>query len=318
MYLEGKTCITADVSEPVRSVSLRFEIPSNSVGLGGFEDRIDGYWSGWLRNLQGPFIPPDGEIHFTIMAVGMDGAFSNTLDGSTIIDTEGPEIILTDSDVLKSRNTTIRGLLNDLTGIFSFNATSKTCNVTPGFTSNTFTVEISAPSDGYHEIVMNATDILGNFRRVVYRILIDTSNPLVHFTAPGANSTVRPGALLSFRVSDGPSGLWRGYLMYCSNRRPDPVPQDLRVLLDGTDITDRLEYGRRTYSDPVSSSTYGYCYTASLESIEVAYNPRLYGFLNDGQHTLQVTVKDRAGNEETSELRFSSFTGNPEIREKKY
>ncbi|MCG2828468.1 carboxypeptidase regulatory-like domain-containing protein [Methanothermobacter sp. K4] len=312
----GSMHITADLSEPVRSVSLLFEIPSNSVELGGFEDRIDGYWSGWLRDWQRSFIPPDGEIHFTIMAVGMDGAFSNTLGGSTIIDTTGPEIILTDPDVLKSRNTTINGLLNDLTGIFSFNATSKTCTVTPGFTATTFKVEISAPSDGYHEIVMNATDILGNFRRVVYRVLIDTSNPLVQFTAPGENSTVRPGTLLSFRVSDGPSGLWRGYLMYSSTRRPDPVPQDIRVLLDGNDITGRLEYGRRTYSDPVSSSTYGYCYTASLESIEVTYNPRLYGFLNDGQHTLQVTVKDRAGNEETSELHFSSFTGNPEIIEK--
>lgn len=312
----GSMHVTADVSEPVNSVSLVFEIPSNSVELGGFEDRIDGYWSGWLRDGQRTFMAPDGEIHFTIMAVGMDGAFSNTLGGSTIVDTTGPEIILTDPDVLKSRNTTIKGLLNDLVGIFSFNATSKTCTVTPGFTATTFTVEISAPADGYHEIVMNATDILGNFRRVVYRVLIDTSNPLVQFTAPGENSTARPGALLSFRVSDGPSGLWRGYLMYCSNRRPDPVPQDLRVFLDGTDITDRLQYGRRTYSDTVTSSLYGYTYTASLESIEVTYNPRLYGFLNDGQHTLRVTVKDRAGNEETYELHFSSFTGNPDIIEK--
>ncbi|ADL58456.1 carboxypeptidase regulatory-like domain-containing protein [Methanothermobacter marburgensis] len=309
--IHGFMNIFANITEPLSSVYLYFN--EGPLNIGTFNENITKCWDGSVNNIR----LPDGPVSFHMVGVGMDGYFSNIVYFSTVIDSTGPSITISGPDIFNTRYPEITGFLSDPAGIGGFNVTSSAGTVSYSFSSTSFHVNMEVPSDGYYTLLFNLTDTLGNSRTVAHKILVDTIKPVIKFINPRENDTTRPGTFLSFRLIDNTcSGLARAYLMHKSRKYPAPNPANLEVLLDGQNITDRLIYSERTYIDVVSGNTpYGYDYLASLGSVLVGYNPVPYEYLNSGLHVLKVTVRDRAGNEASDEIHFSTITAIPDITE---
>lgn len=306
--------ITASVNEPLKSAIIRFDgYPNYTLNLGSFTGTlITGYWNGYI----GTQIPPDGHLSFTLTGYGLDNAASDPLTGTVLIDRTAPDIITDIPEAWNTHRIEIEGSITDAAGIADLAVTSSGGSIQSWLSGNRFGVTLTVPQDGVYTLQLNATDVLLNSAIRTYRLIVDTETPAVNFNLPAAGSTVRPGQTIIFTISDWTSGLARGYLIYHSSTRPPLNPWDMEVLLDGENITGYVSYAERRYTDVISGNTpYGYNYLASLASIQVSYNPRDHGFLNDGQHTLTVRVGDRAGNNATGTLIFSSITRPPDISE---
>jgi len=306
--------ITASVNEPLNSAIIRFDgYPNYTLNLGPFTGTlITGYWNGYI----GTQIPPEGPLSFTLTGYGLDNAVSDPVTGTVLIDTRAPDLIADIREAWNTQSIEIHGSINDTAGVADLVATSSGGTIQSWLSGNSFGVTLTVNQDGVYTLQMNTTDVLGNSAVRTYKLLVDTEAPAVNFNLPAPDSTVRPGQTVTFTISDWASGLARGYLMYHSFRMPDPDPWNMEILLDGENITERVIYTDRRYTDVISGNTpYGYNYLASLASIQVSYNPSDYGFLNDGQHTLTVSVGDRAGNNAKGTLTFSSMTLPPDISE---
>lgn len=309
--------ITADISEPLE-VIVSFDDYNYSLNLGLFTERIDGYWDGFIRDSLGSRVPPDGPINFRVTGYARDHARTPTLSATTLIDRTGPEVIADVKEVWNTGLIEITGLLQDLSGILSLKATASAGNIISWMGDGSlFRVTLSVPQDGKYNITLNVTDRLGNTALRKYALTVDRVAPEIAFSLPVPGSTVRPAQVITFSISDSFSGFSRGYLLYHSVRYPELTPWNLEVLLDGHSITENLIYSQHVYADILEGNTpYGYNYMASLASVQVTYSPRDHGFLPQGTHTVTVRVSDRAGNNATRELSFSSITGPPDITER--
>lgn len=190
------------------------------------------------------------------------------MTGTVLIDTRAPDLIADIREAWNTQSIEIHGSINDTAGVADLVATSSGGTIQSWLSGNSFGVTLTVNQDGVYTLQMNTTDVLGNSAVRTYKLLVDTEAPAVNFNLPAPDSTVRPGQTVTFTISDWASGLARGYLMYHSFRMPDPDPWNIEILLDGENITERVIYTDRRYTDVISGNTpYGYNYLASLASI---------------------------------------------------
>ena len=310
----GGMRITADISEPIRAVRLYLDSYPDwgPIWLGDFNDKINATWDGYLSY---PTITlPDGTYSFVIYGETADGWFHFTpVAGSTQIDSTSPELN-TDSKVYyDNRDLTIHGSVYDpSSGISTFEAVTSGGTLETQLSGGIFNLDLHVENDGQYTVTITASDLAGNVANLVKTIWVDTVAPTISFISPEVGSEVRPGQALSFQLGDDFTGLNRDYITY----HPLLTPLSIEITLDGTVIKDQVNYlGDLSYGfEEYNAAVYGWA--ASLLGITGTYDPKLNGYLTDGNHTLNITLQDMAGNKIEKILKFSSITKKPDVTEK--
>ncbi|MEW6011582.1 MAG: Ig-like domain-containing protein [Euryarchaeota archaeon] len=262
------------------------------------------------------FIPPDGPISFTITGTANDGTLFNVVYGESFIDFNPPQIIIDPVEAVNSIDFTITGSVIDVGGLQIFNSTISSGSVVDFVAGYEFSSNYQVSTDGKYNIVFYAEDVVGNKATRSIQVIVDQVNPKITFISPEEDATVRPGQAITFSLADANSGLNNDYIRKNWSWY-NLIPKYIHVTLDGIEITTKLTYSNFNYRDKVTiNNNFGTFEIATLSSLTATFNPKLHGFLGEGNHQLIVNLKDRAGNEIEKVLSFNSINPPPYIEEK--
>ena len=299
--------IRAQVNEPIYNAVMYMTSYSypvtvynvSPVGLGNFDAEINGTWNGrlhsgglWYNLPRGgywliwpyDFSVDDGPITFVLTGTAGDGTSFNMADGSTFVDTHGPALSFDLADAFKPGTLTKTGTISDASAIGNLTIDVPGGTATVVRSGNSLTATITYANTGIYSFTCWATDIVGNTGGNGQTLYIDSGSPIITILTPQTGAEVRPAQPLAFSATDDICGFDLG-----------ASPATVQMMLDGAPLVGSIQYG------------------ATNKQANGQYLPK---YLKDGQHTLEVTATDRAGNQAHESINFSSVTKLPEIYEK--
>ena len=140
-------------------------------------------------------------------------------------------------------------------------------------------VMIDTSENGYYVLECHANDLAGNGSKVMRKSFkIDTEKPVVSFAGVENNAVVGNDVDLAIAVADN---------------FPDELQVEMSGYVENANGTDKLHLAEYKIEGQNSTNT--------------------YYFTEDGDYTVEVSVVDEAGNEESNEISFSVDKTAPQI-----
>lgn len=144
--------------------------------------------------------------------------------------------------------------------------------VTPSFATDTVTYETTDLSEGTHEATVELVSPQGGTVEETWSFTVDITPPVLDSLSPSQTEVDTARPTIEATYSDELSAV---------------VPEAVTLVVDGQDVTDQADI------TPASLT-----YTPSED-------------LADGEHTVELTLQDQAGNTQTTETTFETSTGPP-------